>query len=103
MQNSKSLSELLARGGNRLSQLKVRSAARAQVLEEVRGVLPARLAEAIASAGIDHGRLTIGVVGAHWASRLRYTADAVRKTVAKSLGIEILSVRIRVVAPGPAG
>jgi hypothetical protein len=103
MQNSKSLSELLARGGNRLSQLKVRSAARSQVLEQVRGVLPPRLAQAVASAGLEHGRLTIGVVGAQWASRLRYTTDALRKTVARSLGVEILSVRIRVVAPVQAG
>jgi hypothetical protein len=103
MQNSKSLSELLARGGNRLSQLKARSAERSRVLDQVRGALSPRLAQAVASAGVDHGHLTIGVVGAEWASRLRYSADAVRKRVAKSCGLEIVSVRIRVVAPVGAG
>jgi hypothetical protein len=38
-------------------------------------------------------------VGAVWASRLRYSSDAIRKRVAKSLGKEILTVRIRVVPP----
>jgi hypothetical protein len=97
MQNSRSLSELLARGGNRLSLLKARSAERAQVLTQVRAVLPDRLAEYVTSAGLDQGRLTIGVVGAVWASRLRYSTDIIRTKVAKALGVEIASVRIRVV------
>jgi hypothetical protein len=99
MQNSKSLSELLARGGKRLSLLKDRSAERAQIVEQVRAALPARLAQSVASAGLEAGRLTIGVVGAVWASRLRYSTDAIRKRVAKSAGTEVLSVRIRVVPP----
>jgi hypothetical protein len=99
MQNSKSLSELLAGGGKRLSQLKERSAERSQVLEQVRAALPPRLAQAVASAGITEGRLTVGVVGAVWASRLRYSTDIIRKRVAKSAGLEVLSVRIRVVPP----
>jgi hypothetical protein len=99
MQNSKSLSELLARGGKRLSLLKVKSAERSQIVEQVRAALPPRLAESVASAGLDGGRLTIGVVGAVWASRLRYSTEALRKQVAKSSGKEILSVRIRVVPP----
>jgi hypothetical protein len=99
MQNSKSLSELLARGGKRLSLLKDRSAQRAQIVEQVRAALPARLAQSVASAGLDRGRLTIGVVGAVWASRLRYSTDAIAKRVAKSAGKEVLSVRIRVVPP----
>jgi len=99
MQNSKSLSELLARGGKRLSHLKARSAERSQTLEQVRRVLPPKLAQSVASAGIEHGRLSIGVLGAHWASRLRYSADALRKAVGRSSGVEILSVRIRVVTP----
>ena len=101
MQNSKSLSELLARGGKRLSQLVNRSAERSQVLEEVRAALPPRLAQAVASAGVDAGRLTVGVVGAVWASRLRYSTEILRKRVAKSTGQEILKVRIRVVPPVP--
>jgi len=99
MQKSKSLSELLARGGNRLSQLKERSVARSQTLEQVRQVLSPKLAQVVASAGIENGRLTIGVLGAQWASRLRYLTDALRKGVTRSSGLEILSVRIRVVAP----
>jgi hypothetical protein len=99
MQNSKSLSELLARGGKRLSLLKEKSAARSLVLDQVRAALPPRLSQAVASAGIDEGRLTIGVVGAVWASRLRYSTDIIRKRVTKSAGLEILAVRIRVVPP----
>jgi hypothetical protein len=99
MQKSKSLSELLAGGGNRLSSLKVRSVERSQTLEQVRRVLSPKLAQAVASAGIEHGRLTIGVLGAQWASRLRYSTDALRKGVGQSSGREILSVRIRVVTP----
>jgi hypothetical protein len=97
MQNSKSLSELLARGGKRLSLLKDKSAERAQIVEQVRAALPARLAQSVASAGLEGGRLTVGVVGAVWASRLRYSTEAIRKRVAKSIGKDILTVRIRVV------
>jgi hypothetical protein len=99
MQNSKSLSELLAGRGKRLSLLKERIAERSQVLEQVRAALPPRLAQAVASAGITEGRLTVGVVGAVWASRLRYSTDIIRKRVAKSAGLEVLTVRIRVVPP----
>jgi hypothetical protein len=99
MQNSKSLSELLARGGKRLSLLKDQSAERSKIVEQVRAALPARLAESVVSAGLDGGRLTIGVVGAVWASRLRYSSDVIRKRVAKTLGKEVLTVRIRVVPP----
>jgi hypothetical protein len=99
MQNSKTLSELLAGGGKRLSQLVERAAERSQVLEQVRAALPARLAQAVASAGIDQGRLTVGVVGAVWASRLRYFTETLRTRVAKSAGLTILAVRIRVVPP----
>ena len=99
MQNSKSLSELLARGGKRLSLLTTKTAERAQIVEQVRAALPVRLAEAVASAGLEGGRLTIGVVGSVWASRLRYSTDAIRKRVAKSIGKEVLTVRIRVVPP----
>jgi hypothetical protein len=99
MQNSKSLSELLARGGKRLSLLKDKSAERAQIVEQVRAALPVRLAQSVASAGLEGGRLTIGVVGAVWASRLRYSTEALRKRVGKSSGKEVLNVRIRVVPP----
>jgi hypothetical protein len=103
MQKPKSVSELLARGGKRLSLLNVRSSERSRVLEQVRAALPARLAEAVVSAGMEQGRLTIGVVGAQWASRLRYSTEIIRKRVAGSLGAEINSIRIRVVPPPQQG
>ena len=99
MQNSKSLSELLERGGKRLSSLKERSAQRSRVVDQVRAALPPRLAQAVASAGVEAGRLSIGVMGAVWASRLRYSTEVIRKRVAKSLGLKIEAVRIRVVPP----
>jgi hypothetical protein len=101
MQNSKSLSELLARGGKRLSRLVDQAAERSQIVEQVRAALPVRLARSVVSAGLDGGRLTIGVVGAVWASRLRYSTDTIAKRVAKSLGKDVLTVRIRVVPPLP--
>jgi hypothetical protein len=63
----------------------------------VRAALPERLAEYVISAGVDQGRLTVGVVGAVWASRLRYCTETIRTRVAKALGVEITAVRIRVV------
>jgi hypothetical protein len=77
------------------------STERSQILEQVRAALPPRLAQSVASAGVDAGRLTIGVLGAVWASRLRYSTEILRKRVAKSTGKEILKVRIRVVPPVP--
>ena len=71
------------------------------MLVQVRAALPPRLAMAVMSAGIEQGRLTIGVAGAAWASRLRYLTESVRKRVGTSLGIAILSVRVRVVPPVP--
>jgi|SRR6266404_3474295 len=100
MQNPRSVSDLLSRTGNKLSALKTRAQERSLVVEQVRAALPVRLALAVASAGIEQGRLTIGVVGAVWASRIRYFSDSVRKRVSGSMGIEILGVRIRVVPPG---
>jgi hypothetical protein len=99
MQNPRSLSDLLSRTGNKLTALKTRSQHRAQVVEQVRAGLPARVAQAVVSAGIDQGRLTIGVVGAVWASRLRYLTESVRKRVAGASGIAIVSVKVRVVPP----
>ena len=99
MQNPRSVSDLLSRTGNKLTALKSRSRERSLVIEQVRAALPARLALAVASAGIDQGRLTIGVVGAVWASRLRYLTESVRKRVGSSLGIVVLSVKVKVVPP----
>ena len=102
MQNPRSLSDLLSRSGNKLTALKTRARERCLVVDQVRAALPARLAQAVASAGIEAGRLTIGVVGAVWASRLRYLTESVRRQVAVSAGVAIVSVRVRVVPPGPA-
>ena len=99
MQNPRSVSDLLSRTGNKLTALKTRSQERSRVVEEVRAALPPRLALAVVSAGIEQGRLTIGVVGAAWASRIRYFTDAVRKKVSGSMGVELLGIRIRVVPP----
>ena len=101
MQKPRSVSDLLSRTGNKLTALKTRSAHRALILEQVRAALPTRLALAVVSSGIDEGRLTIGVVGAVWASRIRYLTDTVRKRVSGSTGIVVLSVKIRVVPPPP--
>jgi hypothetical protein len=101
MQNPRHVSDLLSRTGNKLTALKTRSAERSKVLVLVRAALPPRLAMAVMSAGIEQGRLTIGVAGAAWASRLRYLTESVRKRVGTSLGIAILSVRVRVVPPVP--
>ena len=98
MQNPRSLSDLLSRTGNKLTDLKARSRARSLVVEQVRAALPPRLARAVVSAGLEQGRLTIGVVGAVWASRLRYLTESIRKQVGES-GIAVLCVRIRVVPP----
>ena|ERR1019366_1551943 len=99
MQNPRRLSDLLSGAGKKLTALKTRSLERSRVLDQVRAALPVRLAAAVASAGIDQGRLTIGVVGAVWASRLRYLTESVRKRVAGSTGIVILMVKIKVVPP----
>jgi hypothetical protein len=89
----------MSRTGNKLTALKTRSQERSRVVEEVRAALPARLALAVVSAGIEQGRLTIGVMGAVWASRIRYSTDAVRKKVSGSLGVELQGIRVRVVPP----
>ena len=72
-------------------------------MEQVRAVVPERLARAVISAGIEQGRLTIGVAGAVWASRLRYLTESVRKRVGSSMKIAIVSVKIRVVPPAAQG
>ena len=89
----------MSRAGNKVNALKTRSRERTRVLEQVRAALPARLAEAVTSAGLEQGRLTIGVLGAVWASRLRYSSDVLRKRVGASMGVDILTVRIRVIPP----
>ncbi len=101
MQNPRVVSELLQIHGKKLRELAERLEARAAVVDEVRRHLPPKLAAAIQSAGVEHGRLTIGVTGAVWASRLRYLTAALRREVGSGLATEIVSVRIRIVPPAP--
>jgi len=68
-------------------------------MEQVCAALPPNLAKVVVSAGIEKGRLTIGVAGAPWAARLRYVTDALRQSLAPALGVEIYAVRVRVVPP----
>jgi hypothetical protein len=99
MQKTKPLSELLKIPSKTLTELSARLAARSRVLEEVRAALPPKLASQIVSAGIDQGRLSIGVTSAVWASRLRYATASLRQSVGNSLKINILRVQIRIVPP----
>ena len=99
MKKYKDINGLFEGGSERLTSLRTRSRERSRVLTQVVAALPPELARAIASAGIDQGRLTIGVAGAGWATRLRFGADTLRKQVADAMGVEIQSVRIKVVQP----
>ena len=97
MHKPKSINELMATGDNRLTALKSRNQQRNLTLEHVCAALPATLAHTVVTAGVEHGRLTIGVAGAPWAARLRYVTETLRMRVAGSLGVDIQSVRIKVV------
>jgi len=96
MQKPKSIRELMGVRGQRLTALKAQNDARKRVMEQVCAALPPNLAKVVVSAGIEKGRLTIGVAGAPWAARLRYVTDGLRLRVADTLGVEIQSVRIKV-------
>src|SRR5260370_41453859 len=85
MQNLRSVSDLVSRTGNKLTALKTRAQERTLVVDQVRATLPARLALAVASAGIDHGRRAIGGGGAAWGSRLRVPAESARKGVSTAM------------------
>jgi hypothetical protein len=100
---SRDIKELLQGGSGRLTSLKNRSRARSATLAKVRAALPEELARNVTSAGIEAGRLTVGTSGAVWASRLRYAANELRQKVAQAMGVEIESVRIKVVQRDPPG
>lgn len=95
MKKSININELLATG--RLKGLQTRRRERRDVLSHVRAALPAELGETVITAGIEQGRLTVGVSAGAWASRLRYRSQALGEQVAGTLGREIHSVRIKVV------
>ena len=99
MQNPRVVSELLQLHGKKLRELGAALKKRAAILKAVRASLPETLAPRVTSAGLENGRLTLGVTGAVWASRLRYTTGALRSEVGAALGLEIVSVRIRVLQP----
>jgi len=99
IKNPKNFNELLNVGGTRLAALKAKNLERILTLGHVCSALPPRLAETVVSAGIEQGRLTIGVASASWAARLRYVTDVLRRRVSESMGIDIQSVRVKVVRP----
>ena len=95
------INELLASSSGRLKSLQARSRQRSEVLSRVRAALPTELQGSVVTAGIEEGRLIVGVSGGVWATRLRYQAKALREHIAGSLGQEIHSVRIKVVQTPP--
>jgi hypothetical protein len=100
MKNSIDISKLPDTG--RLRRLEITRRERRDVLAHVRAALPPELQRTVITAGIEEGRLTVGVSGGAWASRLRYRSQSLRERVASSLGREIHSVRIKVVHLPPA-
>jgi hypothetical protein len=96
----KDINEILQGGSARLRSLRDRSRARSSILVKVQAALSPELADKVISAGIEAGRLTVGVSGAVWAVRVRYAARELRQKVGTALGIEIERVRIKVVQPG---
>jgi Dna[CI] antecedent, DciA len=99
MQYPKPISELIASSDKRLDELSARLARRAAVLAGVRAALAPSLAAHVASAGLEAGRLSIGVASGAWATRLRYSVHAARARIAAALGTEITRIRIRVLPP----
>jgi hypothetical protein len=92
---------LLEGSSGRLKSLQTRRRGRSEVLSYVRAALPAELQGTVVTAGLEEGRLIVGVSGGVWAARLRYRAKALREHVAGTLGQEIHSVRIKVVQALP--
>ena len=101
MKKCKNINELLGASGGRLKSLQCRRRERSEVLSHVRAALPAELQWTVVTAGVEDGRLTVGVSGGVWATRLRYRTKALRERVAGELGQEIHTVRIKVVQSPP--
>ena len=100
MRKSKDIKGLFEGGSERLTSLKHRVRERSLILDQVIAALPHELASAVVTAGIEDGQLTIGALSAAWATRLRYAPDDLRQRVSEALGVEISSVRIRVISAG---
>lgn len=101
MKKYMNINELLESSSGRLKSLQARRRERFEVLSHVRAALPPELKGTVVTAGIEEGRLIVGVSGGVWATRLRYRAKALRERVAGILGQEIHSVRIKVVQTPP--
>jgi hypothetical protein len=101
MKKSITINELLDSSSGRLKSLQARRRERSEVLLHVRAALPPELQGSVVTAGIEEGRLTVGVSGGVWATRLRYRAKALREYIGATLGQEIHSVRIKVVQTPP--
>jgi hypothetical protein len=101
VEKRRDIKRLFEGDSERLTSLKARSRERSQALAHVLAALPPKLAQTVATAGVEHGRLTIGVSGGAWASRLRYVTEMLRRRVGDAMGTEIRTVRIKVVQPAP--
>jgi hypothetical protein len=101
VQGTNTINELLKAGGKRIADLRKKAEARSVALEHVCAALPPAMANTVVSAGLEGRVLTIGVAGAAWAARLRYVTETLRMRVGTSMGVEIQSIRIRVVPPRP--
>jgi hypothetical protein len=99
MGKSRDIRELFKGGSERLTSLQAQSRARAQALSHVQAALPPTLAGRVATAGLEQGKLTIGVCAGAWATRVRYVAEILRRDVSTSMGVEIHTVRVKVVQP----
>jgi hypothetical protein len=101
VRKSRDIKELFQGGSEHLTSLKARIQNRSRVLEQVLAALPLEFAAKVVTAGIEGGKLTIGAASAAWATRLRYMTDTLRERVGGALGVEISSIRIKVVQPEP--
>ena len=96
MEKARPINDLL-KGAGKVARLRAELAARAQIKEAVCAALAPPLGQAVVSAGLEAGELTVGVTGAGWASRLRYGTEALCTELSRALGVPVERVRIRVV------
>lgn len=101
MQYPKAISELLQLRHKRPDDLATCLAERVRILAGVKAQLPGALAEQVVTAGLEGGRLSLGVTSGAWASRLRYAIGEARDGIGASCGVAIDEVRIRVVRSRP--